>query len=689
MELSGLSLAAWSYGACLLAFTFLFVHLAGPQTAALRLRSPNAAMLAYVLLTAFWSAGLAFSVLLGSVRVSQFAHFLDVLRYAAILIFMFRLLNTKQALHGVGLLLPLAVLLTTCWLLAELLSFFFPFSTINFVHFSRLTALATIGLALVLLEQLFRNVVPDALWNIKPLVLALSSTFIFDFYLFSESILFNQTSIDTFTVRGFVYLMVMPLLAMASARSHDWGSKIQLSQKAAFHSATLILAGAYLLLVAVVAYYVRHFGGDWGRALQLMLLLLATLLLCLLLVSGSWRARIRVLLRKHFFRYRYDYRDEWLRFTKVLGDHTAADSLFMRVIHGLADLVESPAGCLWLIDTERKGYRQVCVWNMPTQENYEPVESEFCQFMNHGTWIVNIDECKRFPDRYQNLVLPDWLLDMPTAWLLVPLVIEGFMEGFVVLAVARTPIDVNWEVTDLLKTAGSQAASFILQAKATEALMEAKKFDSFNRMSAFVVHDLKNIVTQLALMLKNAERHRHNPEFQDDMLMTVNHSVEKMRQLMLQLREGESASGPSCGVDLSRIIHKIRQAKAVQGRELIVDIKGQHSTRGHEDKLERILDHLVQNAFDATPDAQTVSLTLCRQAGLIKLDIEDHGCGMTDDFVRERLFRPFQSTKKMGMGIGAYECAQYVKELGGKIMVDSEVGRGTIISLYLPPLETA
>jgi signal transduction histidine kinase len=124
------------------------------------------------------------------------------------------------------------------------------------------------------------------------------------------------------------------------------------------------------------------------------------------------------------------------------------------------------------------------------------------------------------------------------------------MIGFVVLASARANIDVNWEVNDLLKTAGRQAASFLSQMQATEALLEVRKFDAFNRMSAFVVHDLKNIVTQLSLMLKNAKRLHANPEFQQDMLMTVENSLDRMRQLMLQLREGATPPGTVVGVDL-------------------------------------------------------------------------------------------------------------------------------------------
>ena len=688
MEFAGGSLAAWSHAATLLAFALFYVHLATPQAWSFSRQSPSTAILVYVVLTAFWAASVAAGVIVVSPGLLQLANGLDVLRYAAVIAFIFRLLRSDEMSPRLKGLAPLCVIALSLWFFLGPTCFPNPEVLGRFAPLGLFAALASIVLALVLLEQLFRNVAPDALWNIKPLVLAFSSTFIFDFYHFSEAILFKQANADTFGVRGLVYLISMPLLAMASARGRGWGAKVQLSQKAAFHSATLVLAGAYLLLVAIVGYYVRYFGGDWGRALQLALVFLASVLLCILMFFGTLRARIRVLMRKHFFRYRYDYRDEWLRFTRTLADHNSAERLSQRLIRGLAEMVDSPAGSLWLSDSAATGYRQACAWNTPALDTFEPADSATASFLCRSGWIINLDEYRQSPERYEGVSLPEWLGAVPAAWLLVPLVIGPRMQGFIVLDHARSPIDINWEVIDLLKTAGCQAASFIGQMQATEALVEAKKFDSFNRMSAFVVHDLKNIVTQLALMLKNAERHRHNPEFQDDMLMTVNHSVEKMRQLMLQLREGESATGPSCGVNLPKIIEKIVKAKASQGREVSILAMEPLVTRGHEDKLERIIDHVTQNALDATPVGGKVAISLRREIGAVRLDVEDSGCGMSQEFIREKLFRPFQSTKKMGMGIGAYESFQYVRELGGKILVNSEVDRGTVISLLLPVFDT-
>jgi putative PEP-CTERM system histidine kinase len=223
--------------------------------------------------------------------------------------------------------------------------------------------------------------------------------------------------------------------------------------------------------------------------------------------------------------------------------------------------------------------------------------------------------------------------------------------------------------------------------QATEALLEARKFDAFNRMSAFVVHDLKNIITQLSLMVKNAERHRDNPEFQKDMLETVEHSVERMRQLMLQLRAGATPVAGTFGVNLAAIIRRIQQAKAAQAPALTVDIQEGIMARGHEERVERVIGHVIQNALDATPADGRIEVSLDVHDGMARVRVCDTGQGMDPEFVRDRLFKPFQTTKDAGMGIGAYESFQYVQELGGRIEVDSELNVGTRVSMSFPLFE--
>lgn len=684
MDTNSLLLAAWLYGVAAFAYSFLFVYLDGFRARTWTTDSARSALQAFVLLSVLWAGSVVVYALTGRSLWLGASHIINVLRYGAALFFMIGLLRpaAREAERRALIVFTLVLLLSGAVLWVLTIIDFRLFG--DPLRLSLYCTLGTILFAMLLLEQLFRNVQPDSLWSIKPFILAFFGAFAFDFYLFSEAVLFSKMDVDIFSVRGMIHALIIPLLATANVRAKNWASKIRISQRAAFHSTTLLFAGAYLVFISLVAYYVRYFGGEWGRALQLAVMFLALLLLCILALSGSIRSKVRVFLAKNFFHYRYDYREEWLRFTRTLSEQTSSQALGLGVIRGLADMVESPGGTLWLRETGQSRLIQAARWNLPECNHQEAGESSLVHFLESSGWVVNLDEYRRFPQRYESLSLPDWVLETPGAWLIVPLVISDHMKGFVILASPRTPLDINWEVIDLLKTAGCQAASFIAQRQATDALIEAKQFDSFNRMSAFVVHDLKNIVTQLALMLRNAEKHRHNPEFQEDMLMTVDNAVEKMRQLMLQLREGAAPAGAACGVNLSGVIERIGALKAKQGRLVNVKVSEPVLTRGQEDRLARVIDHLVQNALDATPQTGNVAIHLTCEAGLARVDVIDNGQGMSQEFVQEKLFRPFQTTKTTGMGIGAYESFQYVKELGGRIQVESEISKGTHLTLYLP-----
>ena len=547
------------------------------------------------------------------------------------------------------------------------------------------TQLAWAVLGLLLVEQVWRNQSEQNRWGAKPLCLGLGGLLLYDLYLYSQALMFDAFDADALTARSLVHAVAMPLLLMASSRSQRWLAKVQVSKTAAFYSASLLLIGAYLLFIAAVGYYVRFFGGTWGGALQVALLFAAGVLLLVLVFSGALRARLRVFLGKNFFSYRYDYRLEWLRFTAMLSTKSSPQEVGALVVRGLGDMVECSAGALWFKALGDDQFVQSATWNLPELPAREPTDSLFSTFIAKREWIIDIPAARgRRSSQNEAEVVPGWLGELPDALLVVPLLVGDDLLGFVVLAKPRTAVTLDWEVRDLLKTAARQAAGFLAQMHATEALLEARKFDAFNKMSAFVVHDLKNIITQLSLMMKNAERHRDNPEFQADMLLTVESSLDKMRQMMLQLREGAKPTGVASGVDLVPLLHRIETTARQRGRALDVQIDDRVSTRGHEERLERVIGHVVQNALDATPHTGRVWARLTQIAGRACLEVGDTGAGMSAEFIQHRLFRPFSSTKASGMGIGSYESFQYIKELGGSIDVKSELGQGTVVTLLMP-----
>ena len=414
-------LTSWGHVFALVMYALLALYLWRQGRAWNRPLGAGRAALAGAVLTAAWgglgwlaidTAGLWLPTLL-----------LDVGRYAAWFAFLVFLLdsglrpeNGKRARHWLArtaVVLPLAMILlvmTLPWVDASLSS------RVLSALFMGMMLLAVFGLLLV--EQLLRNLPKDAAWNAKPVCLGLAGTFLYDLYLFSQAALFNGMDPDALSVRALLQAAFMPLILLSASRSSNWVGKMRVSHRVVFHSATLLLVGGYLLFMAGVGYFVRYFDSEWGRALQLALVFSAGVGLLVLLLSGSLRARLRVWLGKHFFRYRYDYRDEWLRFTQTLSSKGGPQEMGLHVIRGMADLLESPAGALWMRRPEETRYRQVAHWNCPNTSQLEPADSDLIQFMVRTGWVVNLDEYTLSPRTYGSITLPSWIKEQPGAWLL-------------------------------------------------------------------------------------------------------------------------------------------------------------------------------------------------------------------------------------------------------------------------------
>lgn len=667
------------------AVTLAFAALAGQLSLRWRRDARATLFLASVALGAIWGGCSAAFAMTGRPALWTAAGVFDVLRYGTLFAFAILILNRGAGADGwprrdavVRAAIAVALLVGAFW--AEL-----PYPDAEFAVGESPPALLFLGppiFGLVLVEQLYRQTDPQVRWHVRPLCLGLAGLFMFDVVMYVDAALFRKFDATFWSARGFAHALVVPLLGIAAARNNEWRFAVAVSRSVLAGSTALFASGTYLLVVAALGFYVRDFGGDWGRTLQAVLLFAAVLFLLLVLLSGTFRSQMRVLIAKHFYAQRYDYREEWLRFARTLGMADSGQSIHQLCVRALADLVESPGGGIW-VETDGS-FAQTARLGQARVDAVEPADSPFISFLARTGWIVEVDEVRRDPQRYQSLALPAWLDTLPEAWLVVPLAAGERLLGFVVLAQPRVKVEIDWEVRGLLKTAGRQAASYVAQYQASEALIEARKFDAFNRMSAFVVHDLKNVVAQLQLLLRNAQRHRDNPEFQNDMLKTVEHAVGRMNHLMLQLRSGTNPVELPRPVDMAAVIEQVRAAHPATGIEFRTDGARGIFALGHEDRLVRVIGHLVQNAIDAVRDNPRIVVTLARDGERVVVEVTDNGVGMPPEFVRDSLFKPFRTTKSKGMGIGAYESHQYVTSLGGRIEVTSVVDSGTRVRVLLP-----
>jgi putative PEP-CTERM system histidine kinase len=550
--------------------------------------------------------------------------------------------------------------------------------------------LAIVGLMLV--EQLYRNSPSGQRWAIKFTCLGLGGVFILDFVLYSKALLFANIDYLLWDVRGIVNAIIVPLLAISLFRIKNQTKGFQLSRKIVFHSATLIMSGIYLILMSLAGFYIKHLGGSWGEMAQVIFLFLGFVVLFVLLFSGQIRALFKVLINKHFVHYRYDYREQWLKISKTLAEIKSFEQLSPFIVKTLADLVDSSCGGLW-IKNEAGDYHFTHDRNIGFKvSGVVPKSAELVEFLTKNQWVIDIPEYINEPRVYEEIELSYWTDEKKVIWLIIPLYQQNTLQGFVVLTKPRVSRKLNWEDLDVLKMVGMQLTNAMVLSQSSEKLSVARQFEAYNRLSAFVVHDLKNVIAQIDLIVKNSEKHKHNPEFIDDAIETMENSVKKMENLVRQLKQGNAAVNKQ-RIDLVGLFNQVIVQQSVHNPKPVFTIKSK-TTRddcfilGEKEKISSVITHLIQNAQDATDDNGFVQVNLDNKAGTIDISIADNGVGMDDKFIYERLFKPFDTTKgNAGMGIGVYEAREYIREHGGSLDVKSCLGKGTTFDIQLPLLE--
>lgn len=464
--------------------------------------------------------------------------------------------------------------------------------------------------------------------------------------------------------------------------------RVFISRQVAFYASTLIVLCLYVGVTVLGAYYARAHAGEWGALLQALFIGSAVALLIAFLLAEWPLRRLRVFIATHFYRNKYDYRVEWLRFVQTLSIGESDDAR-RNAIRAVAQIFGSPRGLLVLRDADGGQFYLQAAWpedrvdfpdNTPVA-----VDDALPRFLRERQWVVDLHEYSVRPKLYGDLALPAWLKPNGPWRLIVPLPVGDQLLGFLVLAAPPEPFDINYEDRDLLKTVGRNVAVQLAQRRANEQLAESRQFDAYNRFAAFVMHDLKNSVAQLQLLVANAQRHRHNPVFFDDAIGTIRNTSERMTRLIEQLQRRET-QGTRRAVDLAAAVHAaVGRAEArMPAVSVVGDFAGVVVT-ADPDRLAAVIEHVIRNAQEATPPTGTVSIELQLQDDSARLTVVDNGAGMDEDFQRHRLFRPFDSTKgAKGMGIGAYQVREYARDLGGDVEVWSAPGRGTRFCIRLP-----
>ncbi len=634
-------------------------------------------------ISACWAAMTALMAVEGGGYIEAYKTF-ETLRYIAWYVFLLKLFDAAMAIGEgyrkfVRWVLPVSVGFACLILLDELTGA----SGQPLLALIGHILLALVGLAII--EQLYRNTALRHRWAIKYLILGSGAIFAFDFFLYADTLLFRGVDQELWEARAVVHIIAVPMLALASVRAPKWSLNVFVSRDIVLTTTAILGGGIYLLVMAGAGYYLREYGGSWGQVGQVLFISLAVALLAAVMLSRQWRSRARVFLGKHFYRNKYDYRVEWLHLTEKLSDNSENEERFTGAIEAIAKTVEARAGMLWLCD-DQSNLANVASWNADRIDTRIASDDALIRFFEDKGFIINIEEIASRPDEYEGLPRPAWLSTLQRPWLIIPLFDSQSLIGMVVLANPLVARSINWEDRDLLITAAKQVTSYLLVIMTSDALAEAKQFEVFSRLSAYMVHDLKNIAAELELVSGNAKKHISNPDFIKDAFETVDNAAGDIRRLLEQLRNRRVQTGKRVLVDLVGLLQKVVENKQQQlPRPVLKSTCKTCFATVEKDRLANVLAHLIDNAQQATPQDGSIEVTLTNSGAMQVIEIRDNGVGMDADFIRQRLFKLFDTTKgNAGMGIGMYESREFIRQQGGDIDVHSEPGKGTTISLHIP-----
>jgi len=533
---------------------------------------------------------------------------------------------------------------------------------------------------ILLLENLYFNTPAETRWHINLLCVALGGLFAYDLLLYADALLFHRISLALFAARAPVTAIAAPLIAIAAARNRRWEVDIHVSRDVVFHSATLVLSGIFLLGLAVTGEIARRSGAEWGVVAEVSLMFGGVLVVGVAVTSASARSRIRSLLVEHFFSHRYDYRKEWMHCIETLTAPVAHTGLPTRAIRAVAEVVDSPAGALFVRAPDEVAFQWAGSWNLPAVTLPIPPGHALVPEFRDGDWIVELDRIA---------AAADWFAELPRIWLAVPLNHLGTLIGFVVLARSRAQFKLDREAFDLLRVVGREVASRVAEQLAAQVLSQTRQLREYSQRFAFVLHDIKNVSGQLSMLLTNAEMHADNPEFQRDMLATVRASVAKISRLLTRLQAERQERSHALITPGERLRQVAELCRLTRRADIVLELDDDSAGAAiHPESFDAVVTHLLNNALDAGGDAPVV-VRMRHQALSLTIDIVDQGPGMTPEFVRDELFQPFASTKSDGHGIGAFQARELLRDAGGDLLVLSRPQAGTTMRLLLPAVRAA
>jgi putative PEP-CTERM system histidine kinase len=536
-------------------------------------------------------------------------------------------------------------------------------------------------LALVNVEATFVTASSSEKWKIKFEVVGIGGILAVLIFYYSQGLLYRTINMNLIPARAGI-LVISSLLIAYSKFFRGNNVKIAVSHYVLYRSFTILAVGLYLLALGIVGEGMRYMGVSVSRDLTVFIAFASGIGLTVILLSGRLRRKAHVLVNKHFFRHKFDYRSEWLKFSGTLALCSTLEEVNHAILATYRETFGMKGASLYLRDGSQGKYVHAASQGTASANSLElPAASGLISYFMNGGRVFN-----PLDGEYEPAAEEAALIRQTCARLMVPLISNEQVVGFVVLREQLAQEKLIYEDFDLMRTLGKQAAVSIVNLRLFQELAETREIAVVAKISSFVIHDLKNQMSSLSLLIDNAEEHIDNPEFQQDMLDTVRNTVHRMRNLMQKLRGiPEKSSVHAEPVDLRALAEKTVEDLRVTRPG--VDMRW-HGTpvvsMVDEEEVRKVILNLLLNAYDATAGRGIIEVETGYNGGMARIRVSDNGCGMSEGYVQNDLFKPFRTTKEKGLGIGLYQCKQIVEAHGGKIEVQSRVDEGTAFTVCLP-----
>ena len=530
--------------------------------------------------------------------------------------------------------------------------------------------------ALYNLEATYRSAERSDQWQIKFTLMGVGSLLALYVFYYSQGLLYRSINMNLAPLRTLALLVAVVLTTYSLVRGKR-RVRVVISKDMAFRSAILVIVGTYLILLGLLGEGLRYFGEASQQVVFFSVFFLGCVLLVALLLSEQMKRKVKVLINKNFFENKYDYRNHWLEFTGRLANVRNMRDLDAAILSMYCETFAMGGALLYVWSPEQAHfYNRTCYQGEPSRVTFSR-DNPLVRYMSERQWVFNAEYFE--PDVAE---INRCFLEVGRVAFAVPIFSGSELEGFIALL---RPINsgetYSYEDYDLMKTLASQAAFALTSARLSEQLAVAREMEAVGRVTAFVMHDLKNLAYSLSLLSANAADFIRDPEFQQDLLVSLSNTVSKMKGLISKLKEvpDRHKLSMSRGNLLELANDTVASLKSggitVHGSQVIAEVDIQ--------EMDKVLTNLVINALDATDGAGPVSVVVGGEEQAF-IRVADRGCGMTPEFIRDELFAPFKSTKKKGLGIGLFQSRQIVEAHQGRIEVESEPGKGSVFTVWLP-----